>query len=71
MSKGKGMIPLVLRASFLDPGNLQNHNQIGLEKCLDRLSGVATRVTESGRSQSCAQLIIHKGIQRFRSLRQS
>ena len=39
-SEEKLMVPLVQ-----NPGDVQTHKQIGLEKLLDRLSGVTTRLT--------------------------
>ena len=39
------MVPFVPQAFVLDPGGVQTYKQIGLEKFLDSLSGVVTRVT--------------------------
>ena len=39
------MVPFAPRASVLDTGDVQTHKQLGLEKFVDTISGVTTRVT--------------------------
>ena len=44
-SETKVVVSFVPRAFVLDPGNIQTRKQTELEKFVDMLSGVATRVT--------------------------
>ena len=48
------MVPFVLQAFIVVPGNLQTHKQIGLEKFLDRSVGVGTETAPSSMYGGCA-----------------